>query len=441
MSTPPSLPATCDGVLVVTTDWRSVRCEPASFTATAAAASNATNAIDGEQLTHHPAFARFQPWRGRLRDDASRAANYMGVDADSFVTQRQKGKQQNVSIRSTLTEADSLITDFLGVTYPRRFLCNPTYMPQSSAHAVRVRQCLVHRDLAPQRETRQLLQTRWPVVAEEYQEYADVLQSVVEYADAKEKAHRPYAFVELGAGYGHWTLAAHAALRQLEPGAASRFLMVDVVDSLAPAIAYLTRLNGLQDRQQATSSAGSGTAVWDFHTGYVTPGDTLEKAAFGHAAKMLFSFGSTWGTGKSDSAKSKVAAPLRQVLRRYDMPCVLDMVDVDIQGGEYPLVPKRRIAGLFNGTETIRLLSHRARRVHIGLHGFPPDDLGLVELFRAWRWEVRYFPGKKRRSRTDWGIVQFNDGVLSARNLRPRLAACPTVDALSDGSLHLGAVK
>jgi hypothetical protein len=71
-----------------------------------------------------------------------------------------------------------------------------------------------------------ILQTQWPVVSEEYFEYADVLDAVTEYTQLNEKqgGNRPFAFVEIGAGYGHWTFAAHRALMQKAPEASYRYL-------------------------------------------------------------------------------------------------------------------------------------------------------------------------------------------------------------------------
>eukprot|EP00966_Prymnesium_polylepis_P139408 3221433-Prymnesium_polylepis.1 len=47
------------------------------------------------------------------------------------------------------------------------------------------------------------VQTRWPVMAEEYFEYVDVLTAVDKYASSGAHSDRPFAFVELGSGYGH----------------------------------------------------------------------------------------------------------------------------------------------------------------------------------------------------------------------------------------------
>ena len=67
-----------------------------------------------------------------------------------------------------------------------------------------------------------------PLVGEEYAEYVDVLTAVEAYvasawaSDARDattaqRCARPFAFVELGAGYGHWTATAHVALKKRYP--------------------------------------------------------------------------------------------------------------------------------------------------------------------------------------------------------------------------------
>jgi hypothetical protein len=49
----------------------------------------------------------------------------------------------------------------------------------------------------------------------------------------------------VGAGYGQWALSAHRALQQLEPGAPHRYLLIDVVASLAEPVAQLAAMNGV----------------------------------------------------------------------------------------------------------------------------------------------------------------------------------------------------
>ena len=71
---------------------------------------------------------------------------------------------------------EDVITDFLGMTVGLPMYCNPAYMRQPVAHALRTRQCVVAKSLVGLcggvEEDRCRLQTSWPVVSEEYFECA-----------------------------------------------------------------------------------------------------------------------------------------------------------------------------------------------------------------------------------------------------------------------------
>eukprot|EP00663_Eupelagonemidae_sp_cell21sb_P003578 gene3579-6278_t len=116
-----------------------------------------------------------------------------------------------------------------------------------------------------------------------------------------------------------------------------------------------------------------------------------------------------------------VIAPvsMQTLFEMYKTPCVIDMVDIDIQGGEYPL---------FEGDYNVELLSRRAKFVHIGLHSLNRTlDRVLVQKFeghgwrRVWYWPRRYhFDTFTAR----WGPVRFADGIMSFANPRPVAQSC-----------------
>ena len=83
------------------------------------------------------------------------------------------------------------------------------------------------------------------------------MASVVDYhrqiAGSSSSTPRPFTFVELGCGYGHWTFAAHKALEQISsaggvPPSALRhkYLLVDVVPSLKHEVEKIAELNGVR---------------------------------------------------------------------------------------------------------------------------------------------------------------------------------------------------
>ena len=105
------------------------------------------------------------------------------------------------------------------------------------------------------------------------------------------------------------------------------------------------------------------------------------------------------------------------------MPPIIDMVDIDIQGGEYPRpgypVGDPKGKGLFAGNGTIQLLTQTTRRVHIGLHRGANDDKEIINQFLAYGWQmVHYYPrgSQSRGNNTEFGPVVMADGVLSFMN-------------------------
>lgn len=152
-----------------------------------------------------------------------------------------------------------------------------------------------------------------------------MLSAVADYYD--EKSTRPFTFVELGAGYGHWTFAAHKALQQLSSNAPYRYLMVDVVPSLAKAVKDLQVQNDIE----AESAA--------FHVGYVSWRDSSKGDGPGQKVDgkhLVRLYGDLWGLGSSarDEAAALKTVSLSTLLKLYDIPTCIDMVDIDIQGSE-----------------------------------------------------------------------------------------------------------
>jgi hypothetical protein len=326
--------------------------------------------------------------------------------------------------RGTLPSAESeTLVDFLGFRIPRSLYCNKAYMSQKKAHAIRVRQCLVY----PQLHASCLgggncmVQASWPVVAEEYFEYADVLGAALDYAkDVRGlvgSKPRPFSFVELGAGYGHWTFAAHTSLAQLLPGGFDHnYLMVDVVGALGQPIMKLAALNGVEVNGTARSLR--------FHVGYVSSEDSA--AAVGESAaqrrdakKQVQDYAHLWGTGASaeDVVAAGATVSLRTLFDMHSLPSCVDMVDIDIHGGEYARSRGRK--GLFYSDAAIKLLSQRARRVHIGLHFDAKDEVQeLVRQFQSNRWRIVWLFEKTTSgpAATPFGPVDFGDGALSVVN-------------------------
>ena len=277
----PTAPCQLPSVILVAPDWLSASCDQA--TAKLVGRRNISNAINPHRKhAHHAAFQHFTPWRGSL--------------------------------------PDGYHVDFLGFTAPTPTFCNEAYMWQTRAHALRVRQCKLYEHLRTAGLHGGIVQTAWPVVSEEYLEYSDILSAVDDYA--RQKLTRPFTLVELGAGYGHWSFAAHKALQQRAPAAAHRYLLVDVVESLRPMVAKLSQLNGV--------SNGS----LHFHVGFISHAARATGSAEAQdVRKVIAAYSKQWGTGRTagDTAAAQRGHSLDEVLALYSFPLCLDLVDIDIQ--------------------------------------------------------------------------------------------------------------
>ena len=381
--------------LRVLTGWSSLECAHAGESTS----RMAVNALTGEEVPHADEWALFEP--------------------ASFPV-RMRSEPRPLSFRRW--DENITLVDFLGVRYPRPLFCNMAYaaLYNEDAHAIRMRQCSLSKKLLWAEKLGHLPQVgasaAWPVVAEEYFEYLDVLAAVIAYAPERRALarHRPFTSVELGSGYGHWAFAAYKALQQRAPDAPHHLLLVDVVGSLQPAIQHLAQINGVR--------VDGPNHTLHFHAGFVS--ERGQTGGLEGAAMMARQYEGLWGTGKSPASSLQAGATLDELFDRYQTPWCIDMVDIDIQGGEYVSTPTGK-PGLFHAERSIRTLTRRARRVHIGLHGGEEHDAKLLAKFAAHGWKVRWhfprnFDGWHTgvRTQTPWGPVQFSDGVLSLINTR-----------------------
>lgn len=369
-----------------TADWNSLVC---SINKTAIGEYNAVNALDTmdhkaseKAYPHEEVYSHFSPFRGALPN---------------------KG----------------ILVDFMGIYFPHGLYCNSAYLPQPAAHAIRTRQCALYEDLHARKKCSEIscLQATWPVISEEYFEYADVLRAGLDYAEDLKRvsSSRPFAFVEIGAGYGHWTFTAHKAVQQLVPQVEHKYLCIDVVGSLVTAVEKLAHLNKVELDGPKSSLR--------FHVGYIGAVDSDngdgEKQVF-DGKDQIKQYSEFWGTGPSDSSAALKTVSLRTLFDLYKMPSCIDMVDIDVQGTEYKEYQGRR--GIFYGDDAIKVLTERARRVHIGTH-FDDEEAvqqrqKLVDMFLLFGWKIIWQFDQKLSVPTYLGNIAFGDGVLSFLNER-----------------------
>eukprot|EP00747_Dinoflagellata_sp_TGD_P001422 gnl/TRDRNA2_/TRDRNA2_101974_c1_seq1.p1 gnl/TRDRNA2_/TRDRNA2_101974_c1~~gnl/TRDRNA2_/TRDRNA2_101974_c1_seq1.p1 ORF type:complete len:362 (-),score=49.55 gnl/TRDRNA2_/TRDRNA2_101974_c1_seq1:32-994(-) len=204
------------------------------------------------------------------------------------------------------------------------------------------------------------------------------------------------------------------------PEATYSYLLIDVLDTLESSIRELAAMNGIQT-QEADRNL-------QFHAGFLASKESDHEADHDRRVAEQVFYADVFGVGLNEANKSRNTATttLRDVLERYRLPPCIDMVDIDIQGNEYPMSDGRK--GLFADKDTIELLTSRVKRVHIGLHKGADHDNQLLRQFVEHHWRIEwYFPMNGlftgRYTDTPWGPVQTADGILGAVNMND-IEAC-----------------
>jgi FkbM family methyltransferase len=253
-----------------------------------------------------------------------------------------------------------------------------------------------------------------PEASEDLLEWIAVLESVQE-------SQGPFTMVELGAGWGRWLVNAAAAVRRFDP---AREIMLVGVEGEPTHFRWLVqhlRDNGLDPERhrlvRAAVAATDGTvrfqrgdaAAW--YGQAIDPNDPAVRLSGPVSRLIRWSRNSAANRLAVGSRARKMRRTRSIALATLLEPFVrVDLVDADVQGAE---------ADVFEPAAV--LLQARVRRVHIGTHD-AENERRLRALFGGLGWECRFdYPSGSRRA-TDWGPIDFEDGVQSWINpaLRPR---------------------
>lgn len=219
-----------------------------------------------------------------------------------------------------------------------------------------------------------------PAFNEEYFEWIDLLESV-------QAANEIYTFMELGAGYGRWSVRA-AFAAGLER---TRLVAVEAEPTHYQWMLQHCRDNGLGIAPCIIPTLVEA-AISD------TPGECLFLT--GRPAEW---YGQRIATLNEEGCFRVLAVTLPELLRPHQL---VDLIDVDIQGQEYLVIR----AGLDE-------LNAKVKRLHIATHSVEIErdlrDLLLVQLWEpVWDYEC----GKTQE--TPFGPIEFLDGVQSWVNQR-----------------------
>jgi FkbM family methyltransferase len=217
-----------------------------------------------------------------------------------------------------------------------------------------------------------------PSFDEEYFEWIDVLESV-------DRAHGSYTMIELGAGYGRWSVRGALAARRR--GLDVRLVAVEGEPQHFAWLKLHLADNGIDPEQHWLIDA----AVSD-----------SEGETFFHAGKPREWYGQSISSQDTGYLIRKVT--LVSILEVLAGP--VDLIDLDVQGEEFKIV-----------WASIDALNAKVKRLHIGTHSLDIEE-GLRTLLKAQGWQCLADFSLARTNDTPYGSISFVDGVQSWVNLR-----------------------
>jgi FkbM family methyltransferase len=223
----------------------------------------------------------------------------------------------------------------------------------------------------------------YPALNEHYFDWILTLESVA-------RAKGAYRMAEFGAGWGTWAVRAAAAAAQRSEIARISLLAVEADRTHFDWMRSHFTKNGLNPNGHHLLHGAVAARRGDIRFPVVVEPDRDYGASIinvSEVAPFVLVAGYT----------------IKDLLDRFDGP--VDFVHSDMQGAEYETIPP-----------AMGILGEKVKSIMIGTHVSPKHHAELAELFReaGWRERMNYMHGSK--SETEFGTVQFGDGLIAFTN-------------------------
>jgi FkbM family methyltransferase len=245
--------------------------------------------------------------------------------------------------------------------------------------------------------TDQFVTAPLPAFSEEYFEWIDVLEAVI---DAKEH----FTMIELGAGYGRWMVNAVAALKAVND-LPYTLIGVEPEPTHFEWMEIHFRDNGVDlTRTQLIEAAVAAQegSVW-FYVGRPADwyGQAIAPAIDGSSLYKFVARLTRKATVSNEEVRKVTAVSLNRLLRPLSS---VDLIDLDVQGAELDVLTAAR-----------EQLARKVKRVHIGTHSTEIEE-GLRALFTHLGWKNLNDYSISSEPDTPYGKIKFGDGVQSWLN-------------------------
>lgn len=231
-----------------------------------------------------------------------------------------------------------------------------------------------------------------PAAQEELFEWVDLLESV-------ESAGESFVFVELGAGYGRWSVRAfHAARRAGLKADAIKLVTVEPEKHHSEWLLKNMKINNIppESHLHFDCAVSDWSGVGDFYV--LQPGQTeREEQARRWYGQALRRPDNSWeGAGTEEAS----VLTLTQILAVLPSDQTIDLLDMDLQGEDGRVLHS-----------SVDILS-RVKKIHIGTDSLA-EDATIAEIMHGMGWRLirRYLP--LRTTPTAYGPIRFVDGVMT----------------------------
>ncbi len=267
----------------------------------------------------------------------------------------------------------------------------------------------------------------FPRFSENYFEWIDLLEAV---AAAKGK----FVMFELGAGWGNWIVNAALAVKRYHGALPYTLVGVEAEPTHFKWMGQHLRSNGIDpshhellmaavsDKDGTTYFPAGGNPAISYSQAITDKAYTPSTAQYiNHSVQSVFKKIPTLiQTGRILDLKrisgwvhrTFMDPPrtiqvkticLKTLLRSYDR---VDLIDMDVQGAEYSVLDAAK-----------NEIDAKVKKIHIGTHG-PGRHIekNLRVLFHELGWENKYDFENTSRVETEYGPIQFSDGIQSWSN-------------------------
>jgi FkbM family methyltransferase len=263
--------------------------------------------------------------------------------------------------------------------------------------------CKIRHEFWPSSLRTGIPQKGYPPFDEEYFEWIDLLESVVQARDE-------YTMVELGAGFGRWMARAGVAMRQWT-NLPCHFLGVEAEPLHFNWIPLHFQDNGIDPGGHRFVRAAVSGRPGHSHFYVGMPSIANETATEWYGQQLINSHEVAATTDVSEYLGHPVithqsgyktirvrTVSLSEVLQSLTK---VDLLDLDIQGQELTVI-----------SAAITDVTAKVKRIHIGTHS-PEVESGLRQVLGGSQWQcVADYPCSSTNS-TPWGPITFQDGVQS----------------------------